>query len=408
MPNDRLRDRDRWGYALQHDAAVGAGLPAGPLGLNLNLNRVSDDNYWRDFSRTTASLTQRLLANDGTLAWARGDFSVIGAGAEMADAAGRDGAHRAALRPAAAGGGALRPQRPGRRPGRLRRSRLHAASSRTATLTGQPNAPAQLHAGAGQPAVAGAGLVRHPQAAAARDAVPVRRAAGQRRALAPAARCRPSAWTAAWCSSATPATSAAASARRWSRAPSTCTRRSATRACCPTTTRAPTTSTSPPSTPRTRSAATTASRTTTCSRWAPARRLLDPDTGAEAARFGIAQRLRFKDQRVTLPGGAPVSERLSDLLFGAYDQLDAAVERWTPRVQYNPKTRRSIRSTIGGALQPGQLPRRSAPPTGCSAARASRSTSAGSGRSTTCGATRARTWAPAGARARAAGTASGG
>ena len=29
-------------------------------------------------------------------------------------------------------------------------------------------------------------------------------------------------------------------------------------------------------------------------------RLLEPDTGAEAARFGIAQRLRFKDQLVTL------------------------------------------------------------------------------------------------------------
>src|SRR3569832_1059381 len=31
-------------------------------------------------------------------------------------------------------------------------------------------------------------------------------------------------------------------------------------------------------------------------------RLLDPDTGAQAARFDIAQRLRFKDQLVTLPG----------------------------------------------------------------------------------------------------------
>jgi LPS-assembly protein len=31
-------------------------------------------------------------------------------------------------------------------------------------------------------------------------------------------------------------------------------------------------------------------------------RLLDPDTGAEAARFGLAQRLRFSDQNVTLPG----------------------------------------------------------------------------------------------------------
>jgi LPS-assembly protein len=81
-------------------------------------------------------------------------------------------------------------------------------------------------------------------------------------------------------------------------------------------------------------------------------RLLDPDTGAEAARFGIAQRLRFKDQNVTLPGGTPVSERLSDVLFGAS-------VNWAPQwstdatVQYNPKTGRSIRSTIGARYSPG-------------------------------------------------------
>ena len=28
---------------------------------------MSDDNYWRDFSRSSASLTQRLLTNDGQL-----------------------------------------------------------------------------------------------------------------------------------------------------------------------------------------------------------------------------------------------------------------------------------------------------------------------------------------------------
>jgi len=80
-------------------------------------------------------------------------------------------------------------------------------------------------------------------------------------------------------------------------------------------------------------------------------RLLDPDTGAEAARFGVAQRLRFKDQRVTLPGSEPVSERLSDLLLGA--QVN-----WTPKwaldatFQYNPKTGQSVSSTIGGRYNP--------------------------------------------------------
>ncbi|MEP6792273.1 MAG: LPS assembly protein LptD, partial [Ramlibacter sp.] len=76
MPHDILRQRDRWGYSLTHDGAFAAGLPGIPsLGLHLNLNRVSDDNYWRDFSRSSSSLTQRLLANDGALSWAQGNFS---------------------------------------------------------------------------------------------------------------------------------------------------------------------------------------------------------------------------------------------------------------------------------------------------------------------------------------------
>ena len=44
------------------------------LGANLNLNRVSDDDYWRDFTRTP-SLTQRLLSNDAALNWSKGDWS---------------------------------------------------------------------------------------------------------------------------------------------------------------------------------------------------------------------------------------------------------------------------------------------------------------------------------------------
>ncbi|MBC5782710.1 LPS-assembly protein LptD [Ramlibacter sp. USB13] len=69
LPGDRLRDHeDRWGFTAQHNQ--GLNLPVlGTSALNLNLNRVSDDNYWRDFSRSSASLTQRLLVNEGTLAW---------------------------------------------------------------------------------------------------------------------------------------------------------------------------------------------------------------------------------------------------------------------------------------------------------------------------------------------------
>jgi LPS-assembly protein len=75
MPEDKLRDRDRWSYAIRHDGVFSTA--AGGVGLHTDLNRVSDDNYWRDFSRTTASLTQRLLANDGSLSWSHGDVSLV-------------------------------------------------------------------------------------------------------------------------------------------------------------------------------------------------------------------------------------------------------------------------------------------------------------------------------------------
>ncbi|RST46941.1 LPS-assembly protein LptD [Variovorax sp. DXTD-1] len=80
-------------------------------------------------------------------------------------------------------------------------------------------------------------------------------------------------------------------------------------------------------------------------------RLIDPATGVEAARFGIAQRLRFSDQKVTLPGGVPITDRASDLLVGA--QIN-----WTPKwsldtvVQYNPDTQRSTRSAISARYNP--------------------------------------------------------
>jgi LPS-assembly protein len=76
LPGDTLRGTDRWGAAYQHRGIIDTGLPAvGNLGLNLNLNRVSDDNYWRDFPRGGTALTQRLLPNDVSLNWAKGDYS---------------------------------------------------------------------------------------------------------------------------------------------------------------------------------------------------------------------------------------------------------------------------------------------------------------------------------------------
>lgn len=77
MPNDGLRSMDRWAYAVQHQQAL-AGLNWLPgAGLRLNLNRVSDDDYWRDFPRTSVitNLSQRLLANEAVLSGGQGDWS---------------------------------------------------------------------------------------------------------------------------------------------------------------------------------------------------------------------------------------------------------------------------------------------------------------------------------------------
>ncbi|MEY2684354.1 MAG: hypothetical protein RJA09_1498, partial [Pseudomonadota bacterium] len=74
MPSDRLRGINRWGYSAQHGGI--ADTAVGRMHLGLNLNRVSDDNYWRDFPRTSTSLTTRLLANNAVVQWARGPVHV--------------------------------------------------------------------------------------------------------------------------------------------------------------------------------------------------------------------------------------------------------------------------------------------------------------------------------------------
>jgi len=81
-------------------------------------------------------------------------------------------------------------------------------------------------------------------------------------------------------------------------------------------------------------------------------RLLDPDTGAEAARIGVAQRILFSDQLVTLPGGTPVTDRFSDLLLSGSINWDP---RWSfgGTVDYNPDNGRTARSTLNTYYRPG-------------------------------------------------------
>jgi LPS-assembly protein len=84
-------------------------------------------------------------------------------------------------------------------------------------------------------------------------------------------------------------------------------------------------------------------------------RFLNPDTGAQLASFGVAQRLRFEEQKVTLlPGQAPAATGLSDVLLGSRLNLG---DRWVldAATQYNIQTQQSVRSVIGGRYHAGDF-----------------------------------------------------
>ncbi|WP_205960350.1 LPS-assembly protein LptD [Ramlibacter henchirensis] len=348
MPGDRLRDMDRWGYHLRHDGALPGG-PLGTLGLSLNLNRVSDDNYWRDFSRTSASLTQRLLASDGllqsnvgnwyflarTLSWqtlqdvtspitppydmlpqllARHTRQDLPLGLESSvelnstrfdsvrELTGQPNAQRSFML------GAL--QRPWQAPGwfLIPRVQLHSTYySFDAPLTN-----GRLQADRTLPIYSvDSGLVfERPTSFLGRNFLQTL----EPRAFYVYTPFREQSLLPNYDSGFNDFNFATIFTENSFGGHDRIADNNLL----------------------------TVGATT---------RLVDPDTGAEAAKFAIAQRLRFKDQRVTLPGGQPVSERLSDLLFGASINWDP---RWTfdGTVQYNPKTRRSERVTVGGRYNP--------------------------------------------------------
>jgi LPS-assembly protein len=75
MAADKLRSADRWGITLNQAGSLATDL--GAMAYNLNLNRVSDDDYWSDFSNLGA-LTSRTLANDVQATLARPGYAVTG------------------------------------------------------------------------------------------------------------------------------------------------------------------------------------------------------------------------------------------------------------------------------------------------------------------------------------------
>jgi LPS-assembly protein len=75
MPGDKLRGADRWGAAVAQTGTLATGL--GALSYAIDINRVSDDNYWRDFPRASGSLTQRLLPGTASVGWGQGPWSLV-------------------------------------------------------------------------------------------------------------------------------------------------------------------------------------------------------------------------------------------------------------------------------------------------------------------------------------------
>jgi LPS-assembly protein len=73
LPHDRLTGHSRYALNLQHDTALRGGVDVG-----LRVLRVSDDAYWKDFPRAVPSITPRLLATDLRLARPYGDWTVYG------------------------------------------------------------------------------------------------------------------------------------------------------------------------------------------------------------------------------------------------------------------------------------------------------------------------------------------
>ncbi|MDQ2927927.1 MAG: LPS assembly protein LptD [Pseudomonadota bacterium] len=81
-------------------------------------------------------------------------------------------------------------------------------------------------------------------------------------------------------------------------------------------------------------------------------RFLDPQTGVEALRLGIAQRYRFRDQLVTPGDGPPLTQHFSDILVIGSTSL---LPHWTfdTDAQYNPDNHRIEQSLAGFSYSPG-------------------------------------------------------
>ena len=359
LPNDQLRNSNRWSYNYLHTGTYNTGLKAiGAVGVNLNLNRVSDDNYWRDFSGTnfggsSAMLTQRLLTNDASLSWSQGYFS----------------------------------------------TRIRTLSHQTLQDVNAPIVPpydrlpqvTAAYSRVNAPLAGLSGLdysVSTDYSRFQSDRLLTRQPNGNRAfALAQVSRpwIQPGGYiipklllntttyqfdgalsNGARSASRTLPTFSLDSGLTFER-DTQLFGRAFTQTLEPRSFYVNTPYRDQNALPNYDSALNSLNFATLFTEnefvgidrisdsnmltTGLTSRLLDPDTGAEVLRLGVAQRIRFKDRQVNLPGAVPVSERLSDLLFGASVNLTSA---WSldSTIQYNPKTGISERSTVGGRYSP--------------------------------------------------------
>jgi LPS-assembly protein len=351
MPSDQLRNANRWGLNTNHAASIKSAWTDNGAALNLSLNRVSDDNYWRDFTRTNGSLTQRLLANDATLSWTNGAWvssvrtlkwqTLQDVSAPIVPP--YDRLPQLATRYSRSAFGGLNVTLDGDY------TRFQSSSN----LTGQPNAertysllqanrvfqsPAgyitpkvQLHATSYQfdaPLKDGSLTASRVVPSLSVDAGVVFERDTQLFGRSLRQTLEPRAFYVN-----TPHRDQSLL-------------------------------------PNYDSGAIDFNLATIYSENAfvgndrisdsnlltlgVTSRFLDTATGAEAVRVGVAQRLRFRDQNVALPGSLPAQDRISDLLLGGSINWDP---RWSfdGTVQFNPKTEQSVRSTLGARYSPGNF-----------------------------------------------------
>lgn len=350
MPSDALRGSDRWSLSSVYSGVLDTRLAAvGTVGLNVSLNRVSDDNYWKDFTRdTNSSLTQRLLANDATVTWGRGDFSASIRALKWQTLQDVES-------PIVPPYDRL-PQLVGRYARSLGGFDISVDADHTQfdadrNLTGQPNARRTF--GLGQVSRTwdnAAGFIRPKLQLHATDYqfdAPLANGALSASRVVP--------------------TFSLDSGLVFEREASYF-GRDLLQTLEPRLFYVATPFRNQSLLPNYDSGANDFSFATIFTENAfvgndrisdnnlltlgLTTRLLDPKDGVEVARLGLAQRLRLEDQIVTLPGGVPVVERFSDVLLGAG-------LNWNPRwsldstIQFNPKTELSTRATVGARYSPG-------------------------------------------------------